>query len=203
MNGKKIACVLLLLVVAIMAYVGQMVHQKAEIKNRAADAAENDVVAAEGDLGIAEITLGKTKADSDELIRFLEAWRPHADRMQTQIDVESAVQSSLRSSGILVVSQKFENRTEKSNVVIPKIVRAAIVVEDEYAKAMNWIGELERRLPLTRLISCHIMGGETGRLVKAEISMEIPLVNLDAEIKPDPKAKAKAAAAAKKKEKAA
>jgi hypothetical protein len=135
----------------------------------------------------------KARADAQEIIRFLDSWKQHADRFQTQLEVESAVQSSLRGTGLLVLSQKFESRENKANKVVPKVVRAALVIEDDYAKAMNWIGELERRLPLTRMMSCQLTGGETGRLIHAEISFEIPIVNLSDTADEKGKAKKKAA----------
>lgn len=181
MNGKKVACVVLMMIVGIFAYAGQIMHQKADTKIRAADTAETAATNAEGELSIAQISVEKTRADAEHLVKFLESWQPHAERFQTQLEVESAIQSSLRNTGVLVMSQKFESRDLRMNPVVSKVVRAALVVEDEYAKAMNWLGELERRIPLTRIMSCTITGGENGRLVHAEISFEIPIMNLSDE----------------------
>ena len=192
MNGKKVACVVLMMFVGMVAYFGQIMHQKALTKMSEAEAAKNEVVTAEGDIQVAEINVGKTKSAAADVINFLEAWRPHAEKFQTQLEVESAIQSSLRGTGLLIMSQKFESKEDKGNPVVPRVVRAALVIEDEYAKVLNWVGELERRFPLTRMMSCDITGGETGRLVHAEVSFEIPIVNLDADLtKDDPKAKAK------------
>ncbi|MBL9115985.1 MAG: hypothetical protein JNJ83_13340 [Verrucomicrobiaceae bacterium] len=196
MNGKKVACVVLMLFVGMVAYFGQIMHQKTLAKMSEAEAAKNEVVTAEGDIQVAEINVGKTKSAAADVISFLEAWRPHAEKFQTQLEVESAIQSSLRGTGLLIMSQKFESKEDKNNPVVPRVVRAALVIEDEYAKVLNWVGELERRFPLTRMMSCDITGGETGRLVHAEVAFEIPIVNLDADLtKEDPKAKAKKKAA--------
>ena len=182
MNGKKLACVVLLIFVGIIAYFGQIMHQKAAMKVADAEAAETAATNAQGELSIAEISVEKARAESQDLMKFLESWRPHADRFQTQMEVESAVQSSLRGTGLLILSQKFESRDNKTNLLVPKVIKAALVIEDEYAKALNWIGDLERRIPLTRVMSCNITGGETGRLVHAEISFEVPIINLNAEL---------------------
>ncbi len=181
MNGKKIACVVLLMIVGIFAYAGQIMHQKADAKIRSADAAEDAAAEAEGQKATAEISVATVRAEAEQLIKFLEAWQPHAERFQTQLEVESAVQSLIRSTGVLVMSQKFESRETKMNAVVSKVIRAAMVVEDEYAKVLNWLGELERRIPLTRVMTCQITGGETGRLVHAEVSFEIPIMNLSDE----------------------
>jgi len=181
MNGKKIACVVLLMIVGVFAYAGQIMHQKADAKIRSADAAEDSATEAESQKATAEISVATTRAEAEQLLKFLEAWQPHAERFQTQLEVESAVQSLIRSTGVLVMSQKFESRETKMNSVVSKVIRAALVVEDDYAKVLNWLGEVERRIPLTRIMTCQITGGETGRLVHAEVSFEIPIMNLSDE----------------------
>lgn len=181
MNGKKIACVVLLMIVGVFAYAGQIMHQKADAKIRSADAAEDAATEAEGQLTTAQISVATARADAEQLLKFLEAWQPHAERFQTQLEVESALQSLIRSTGVLVMSQKFESRETKMNPVVSKVIRAALVVEDEYAKVLNWLGEVERRIPITRVMTCQITGGENGRLVHAEVSFEIPIMNLSDE----------------------
>jgi tetrahydromethanopterin S-methyltransferase subunit G len=181
MNGKKIACIVLLMIVGVFAYAGQIMHKKADAKVTTANAAEDRAIEAEGQLKTAQISVATTRDEAERLLKFLEAWQPHAERFQTQLEVESAVQSLIRSTGVLVMSQKFESRDTKINPVVGRVIRAALVVEDEYAKVMNWMGEIERRIPITRVMTCQITGGETGRLVKAEVSFEIPLMNLSDE----------------------
>lgn len=182
MNGKKLACVVLMIFIGIATYAGQIVHQKATAKRAEAESAESDANAAKSELEIAETRTTKLRYDSDELRRFLTAWTPHVDRIQTQGQVEESILASLRNASMLILSQKFEVRDNRTTPVIPKIVRASLVLEDDYAKTLNWVGELERRLPLARMMSCRITGGENGRQVHAEITLEVPLVNLLAEM---------------------
>lgn len=190
MNGKKIACVVLLMIVGVFAYAGQIMHQKADAKIRSADAAEDAAIEAEDQLTTAEISVATTRDEASQLLKFLESWQPHAERFQTQLEVESALQSLIRSTSVLVMSQKFESRDTKMNPVVGKVVRAAFTVEDEYAKVLNWLGEVERRIPLTRIMTCQLTGGENGRLVHAEVSFEIPIMNLnDEKAKPGAKGK--------------
>jgi predicted LPLAT superfamily acyltransferase len=191
MNGKKIACVLLMAIVAVFAYGGQMMHMRAAAKSAEADAAENDATSAQGALSVAQIMVEKARTEGDEIIRFLGVWRPYAERYQTQTDIETAVQASLRGTGLLVLSQKFEPREvrDSKNPLIKRVIQASLTIEDDYAKAINWIGEVERRIPLTRITGCELTGGETSRLVHAEVKLEIPVVDLTAIDKADPKAK--------------
>ena len=187
MNGKKIACIILLSLVAMGAYFGQIMHQKADAKRQEADSAIEAADAARGKLETTKIQTERIRTESDELLRFLKSWEPHADRIQTQSEVEETVLASLRSANLLIISQKFESRAMpvtagSKGSAIPKLVRASLVLEDDYAKTLNWIGELERKLPMSRMMSCRITGGDNGRQVHAEVSFEVPLVNLKFEL---------------------
>ena len=181
MNGKKIACILLLCFVGLLIYTYQIVHGKTTSKRAEAEAAETAAIAAEGERDTANLELIRIKSETAELSRFLQTWSTQADRIQTQSEVEEAVTASLRNSNTIVISQKFEMRDNRGSLVMPKVVRAALVLEDDYAKTMNWVGELERRLPLSRVINYRITGGENGHQIHAEITMEVPIVNLKAQ----------------------
>lgn len=183
MNGKKIACIILLCFVALGAYFGQIMHQKALAKRNEANSAVESAASERGRLDTTKIQTERMRTESDELLRFLKAWEPHADRMQTQSEVEETVLASLRTANLLIISQKFEMRnmpaaSGTTGSAIPRLVRASLVLEDDYAKTLNWIGELERKLPMSRMMTCRITGGDNGRQVHAEVAVEVPLVNL-------------------------
>lgn len=181
MNGKKLACIVLMIIVGIAAYFGQIVHQKADAKRSEASAAADEATLAKSEFETAQIATEKYRFESDDLRRFLQAWTPHIGNMQTQSEVEETVLASLRNANLLVLSQKFEVKVNSTGGITPRTVRASLVLEDDYAKTLNWIGELERRLPIARMISCRVTGGDNGRHVHAEISLEVPLMNLSFE----------------------
>ncbi|MDZ4289582.1 MAG: hypothetical protein U0984_16575, partial [Prosthecobacter sp.] len=117
--------------------------------------------------------------ETEDIRRFLQAWVPYIDKAQTEQEVESAIELSLRERSItLVSSRKTEVKTARDNKIIPKSVLTSIVVEDDYAKVMNWMGDVEKRLPLARVKACQITGGGTARLLRLDLSLETPLFNL-------------------------
>jgi hypothetical protein len=73
-------------------------------------------------------------------------------------------------------------RENRDNKIVPRALLGTLIVQDDYAKTMNWLGEVERKLPLIRITSCRLKQGETGRQVSLEIHFEIPIVNLQAEM---------------------
>ncbi len=182
MNPKQLACVVLLMFVGAMTYFAQIAHQKVVVMKKSAASAEQDAIAAEGSRQTAEIATARIKAETEDLRRFLKTWVPYVDKSQTEQEVESAIEFSLRDRGItLVRSRKTEVKNSRDNVTIPKTVLATIVIEDEYAKVLNWMGDVEKRLPLARITACRITGGSTARQLRLDISLEAPLINLAVE----------------------
>lgn len=179
MNPKQLACVLLMMVIGVITYFGQIVHKKVAAMKLSASQAQADAAMAESARQTAEIMTARTKSETEELRRFLKAWTPFIDKAQTEQEIDSAIELSLRERGIsLVRSRKTEVKNYRENRVIPKAVMTTLIVEDEYAKVMNWWGDIEKRLPLARANSLRVTGGGSTRQIRLDISLETPLINL-------------------------
>lgn len=179
MNPKQLACLILLMFIGVVTYFGQIIHKKVGAMRLSAEQAQSDAVAAESSRQTSEILTARAKAETEDIRRFLQAWVPYIDKAQTEQEIESAIELSLREKGItLVRSRKTEVKSARDNKIIPRTVLTTLVVEDEYAKVMNWMGDLEKRLPLARVKACQITGGAGPRLVQLDISLETPLINL-------------------------
>ncbi len=179
MNPKQLACVVLMAIIGALTYGGQIAHKKTDAMRKSAEKALGDSTAADGARQTAEILMTRTKAETDELRRFLKSWVPYVDKVQTEQEVESAIELSLRDKNItLVSSRKTEVKNSRENKLMPKIVFTTLVIEDEYAKVVNWLGEIEKRLPLARVTSCRMTGGSSVRQMRLDVSLETPIVNL-------------------------
>lgn len=173
-------------------YAAQIVHKKVTTMKKSAEDAKSAAVSADDARQMAEILTATTKSNTEEIRNFLKSWAPHIDRVQTEQEVGGAIEFSLRDRGIsLVSSRKTEVRTARENSVIPKTVLASVVIEDDYAKVLNWLGDVEKRLPLARVKATRITGGSTPQHLRMDVSLEVPLVNLASEA-PDDKSKTKA-----------
>lgn len=179
MNGKQTACILLLMVMGAILYGAQIVHKKSEAAVAAAEAALMDAKTAEDNLKNAEMALIRTKHNAQELQRFLTAWTPQIERMGSRQEVEQAIQANTREKGVFVVNQRFEDKNNSGNRMMPRSVLASLVVEDEYSKVMNWLGDMERRIPLARVTNCRISAAATGRQIHMETAIEVPLIDLN------------------------
>ncbi len=180
MNPKQLACVVLMMFIGVVTYAAQTVHQKVNVMKKAASSAKSSAIAAEGENETAKIFYEKAKIETEEIRRFLTSWTPYVDKVQTEQEVDSSIEFSLRDRGInLVRSRKSEVKSRQSKVM-PKLVITTLVLEDEYAKVLNWMGDLEKRLPLARILACHFTGGSNARQLKLDVTFETPLINLAA-----------------------
>lgn len=192
MNPKQLACVVLLLIIGAMTYTAQIIHNKVATTRAAAEDAETAATTAETERSTAEIEATMFKTDTEEVRRFLRSWLPSVERVQTQQEAEQAIQLSLRERGInLIRSLKTEVKTSSNNKVIPKSLLTTLTIEEEYAKVLNWLGDIERRMPTARMKVVQITGGSTGRQLKMDVSFETPIFDLAAADADKKKAKEK------------
>ncbi|MCX6853740.1 MAG: hypothetical protein NTV80_02420 [Verrucomicrobia bacterium] len=186
MNPKQLACVILMAFIGVITYVGQIVHKKVKDMKTAAQTAVDESKAADDARQLADILLTKAKGETDELRRFLKTWSSSIGKIQTEQEMEAAVEYTNRERGItLVKASKTETKTNAADLFMPKLVISTITIEDEYAKVLNWLGDIEKRLPLARVVSCQITGGSSVRQIELTVTLESPIINLAAKIGKD------------------
>ncbi len=197
MNPKQLACVILLMIIGAMTYTAQVIHKTVATTRAEAEDAETAAVTAENERSTAEIETAVFKANTEDVRRFLRSWLPAIEHVQTQQEAEQTIELSLRERGInLVRSRKTESKTSNGNKLIPRSVITTLTIEEEFAKVLNWLGDIERRLPTARMKVVQITGGSTGTQLKMDVSFETPIFDLaaaDADKKkaaPKPKPKA-------------
>ncbi|MCF7790158.1 MAG: hypothetical protein K9N47_28830 [Prosthecobacter sp.] len=181
MNPKQLACIILLMIIGTMTYSAQIIHKKVAATRAEAEDAETAAVTAENERSTAEIETAVFKANTEEVRRFLRSWLPSIEHVQTQQEAEQTIQLSLRERGIsLVHSIKTESKQSVGNKLIPKSVITTLTIEEEFAKVLNWLGDIERRLPTARMKVVQITGGSTGTQLKMDVSFETPIFDLAA-----------------------
>ena len=181
MNPKQLACIILLMMIGVMMYSALTIHKKVAATRAEAEDAETAAVTAENERSTAEIETAVFKANTDEVRRFLRSWLPSIEHVQTQQEAEQTIQLSLRERGIsLVRTIKTESKQSVGNKLIPKSVITTLTIEEEFAKVLNWLGDIERRLPTARMKVVQITGGSTGSQLKMDVSCETPIFDLAA-----------------------
>ncbi len=180
MNPKQIACIVLLMIVGALTYTAQMIHKTVVTMRSEAEDAETAAVTAESERSTAEIETAVFKEETEEVRRFLRSWLPSIEHMQTQQEAEQTIELSLRERGINLVRSRKTEPKSSANKLIPKSIITTMTIEEEYAKVLNWLGDIERRLPTARMKVVQITGGSTSSQLKMEVSFETPIFDLAA-----------------------
>jgi hypothetical protein len=180
MNGKQLACVILMILIGFMTYGLQIFNNKARERQMEAEDAVAEAEAAATDADLMHTILEKAQFEAAELRKFLREWTVLIDRLGSRQEVETAILSINRDSNIFVLSQRFEDKANTNQKMMPKQVMVSMLVEDEFPKVMNWFGTLEQRVPLMRVKTCRVTSGSTGRQIQMEVTLEVPLIDLAA-----------------------
>lgn len=175
MNSKHLAAVLVTIMAVLfiqgafevrkhLASVGRELSQA-----KAADSEAKVLLQAEHN------ALDRVQKSSTEMLAFLSQWSDAVRGVETPEAGEFHLASRVKESGLLTLSQRFEVVSNK-NESAPRLVRAHLTFEDDYARALNWLGLLEQNLPSLRVTDLRVVRGETGNDIRLTLVLDLPLV---------------------------
>lgn len=183
MNHKHLAAIVILLACVLVVQgvlsFNKTVADKKAAAARARQTAELSAITLRAQRNVLEDLRAKTA----DLLTYLDAWEPHLARLSTADAGEVNINALLKQADLLLLSQRFELTTNQSggsvpsaaNETIPQIVRAHLTIEDDFVKSINWLGELESKLPTARLSNLEIARGQSGNDVRMNVVVDIPL----------------------------
>ena len=105
----------------------------------------------------------RSTSKTADLRKIYTEWIPHFESFKSSRAGEqkiSEVQFARVTSFLL--SQRFNYQELDKDDLITHALVADLVVEDDYSKALNWLGKLEESIPSCRISKCRIVHGETG-----------------------------------------
>lgn len=187
MNNKHLACIVILLACVLLVQGVLTMHRNATAKQADADRARRDANLAAVSLETQRGMLEDLKAKTSDLMAYLDAWEPHLNRIATPEAGEVNVNALLKQADLLLLSQRFEvvpNQNGSAvptaaNATIPQLVRAHLTIEDDFIKSLNWLGELESKLPTSRVSNLEIVRGQTGNDIRLNVVVDIPLARAE------------------------
>lgn len=176
MNRKHLAAML----VAFLAVL--MLQGVLSVRKRLV-AIQNQVSEAQAAASATELMLNTERAamrgieeDSAAMLAYLDAWTSPLGEVDTPEAGEVTVSSRVKEAGLVTLAQRFEVATNAENDAIPRVLRAHLTFEDDYARTMNWLGSMEQRLPSTRVSNLRIARGESGNDVRLTLVLDVPLL---------------------------
>ena len=180
MNTKQLAALLVVVLVVLFFQGGMSLRQKATAAAKQADDATTQLQNSETQLVNEKGYYEGQLKDVGGLVEFAKLWQPYFAVIEEQNEAETGISMKVRASNMLNLSQRYETLTHtinnKPNESLPRLVRATLLFEDNYAKLLNWMGMMERIKPTMRVGRVAMTAGGRGSDVRMELVLEVPLL---------------------------
>lgn len=176
MNSKHIACgIVAFFIVILVQFTLWVQGNRTKVQNEAgaAQQAEADAVA---QLNQERSQLGELRRQSTDLIDFLRIWQPYFTTIDNPQSAEVNLSMRIKEANLVNLAQRFEQAPNKGNASIPNSMRAYLTFEDDYARLMNWLGDLEVKMPTVRTSSVRLAKGTRANDLRMEVILEQPLL---------------------------
>ncbi len=179
MNSKQLASLFLIAAMFGIVQLGLSFRKGAEqMETKATEVAAQQAELSR-QLAMDQSGLAQVRTQSQSLIDFVGEWEPYFAMVEDQQSAETRVTMKVRESSLVNLSQRFQQIPHKVNgkdsTSLPMLVRASLVFEDNYAKLLNWLGELETLYPTMRVVRAALSKGSRGDDLRMELAVEIPL----------------------------
>lgn len=179
MNDRKMACLILLIAIAGLAFGTQRMRGLMLAAEKDSDTAKMAANTAAQERMVSERVLAERKKKSAALLEFYHAWAPHLRDLNGAQSGERKVVELIKDRGVFPLSQRFdEDKKSAKGQLIPKTLRGTLVLEDDYAKTLNFLGELEESVPACRVDHCLLKRGGAGNDLHVELTVLIPMVDV-------------------------
>ena len=182
MNNKHIACGIVALFIVVLVQLTLWVQgNRTKVQNEA-DAAQQAETDASALLNQQKSQLSELRRQSTDLIEFLRIWQPYFTTIDTTIDnalrsAEVNLSMRIKDANLVNLAQKFDSTSLKGNSSIPNTMRAFLTFEDDYSRLMNWLGDLEVKMPTVRTTSARLSKGTRANDLRMEIVLEQPMLS--------------------------
>lgn len=178
MKNHQSACFLLLFLTGAMLYgvntLRNSTDSARELMKQALVEAETAEFQAQNALSQLKMLDSKTA----ELRLVYNEWKPHFENHRNAQDAEQRIAEVIRDGDVFLLSQKFETEEIEAGSIIKDALIADLVVEDDYTKALNWLGRLEEAIPSCRITRCEIERGDRGNDIHLQLRLQIPILSI-------------------------
>ncbi len=178
MNNHKSACFLLLLITGAMLYGVNSLRNATSAARDAAQLSQSEAESSEQKAQLAQIQLKTLDSKTAELRLVYGEWKPHFEKYRTSQNAEQHIAEVIREGDVFLISQKFEAKEVDKTSIIAESLVGDLIVEDDYAKTLNWLGRLEESIPNCRITKCALKRGERGNDIHLELQVQVPILGL-------------------------
>jgi hypothetical protein len=180
MNSKQLACVLLVIGILVCVQLALTLQKNARAAAGEVDTVSEERKKLETQLFEEKKLLTDWQSQSADLREFVKDWEPYFAILEDQQAVETGMSMKVREEEMFNLSQSYQSVphriNNKDNEWLPTLVRASLVFDDDYAKLLNWIGQMERSRPTMRIGRISLSKGSQANAIKMDVVIEIPLL---------------------------
>ncbi len=176
MNNKHISCgIIALLILALVQLTLWAQNNRIKVQDEAdkAQMAEDD---ASSQLLREQSQLSDLRRQSADLIEFLRIWQPYFLTIDNPQSAEVNMSMRVKDANLLSLSQRFETTPVKGNPSIPSSMKALLTFEDDYARLMNWLGQIEVQMPTIRTSNVRLSKGTRANDIRMDVALEQPML---------------------------
>jgi hypothetical protein len=176
MNNKHLACVIIGLMIFAQIYTVIVINGKADAMKQEAETARGAAEAAQQTVNVETIQLTSLKAKTAPLRKYLGVWDPYLRQSSNEERGQTMIDEMIRQGSVQSLDRKYNAAINANNAYIPKVVRADLLFEDDYHKSVEWLGEVERSFPASRVSRCRLTKGTNANDIKMELTIDLPIV---------------------------
>lgn len=176
MKNHQSACVILIIFICGMLYGVNQLRNAASSAREIASKAKIDTETTAQQTQLAQIQLKSLEAKTAMLRKVYEEWKPYFEALRSAPDAEQRIVEIIREGEVFVLSQKFQTISIDKTSIIAEALVADLVVDDDYARALNWLGRLEEALPSCRITKCVINSGDRGNDIHMVLQVQVPIL---------------------------
>lgn len=176
MNNHKSACFLLILLIAGLLFGVSKLRNASNSARDVADSVRIEAEGAEQKAQLSDFQLKTLDSKTSELREVYAEWIPFFDSCGTPQEAEQKIVEVIRKGDVFMISQKFSKQQLEKGDQISSALVADLVVEDDYSKALNWLGEIEKSIPHSRISKCVILRGDRGNDIHMDVQVQIPIL---------------------------
>lgn len=179
MNPKQIGVLLVVAGIFLAVQLGMMFQNKAKGVDVEVEKARAEEKELQTQLNAEVELLGDLQRQSADLLEFVSRWKPYFALVEDQQATETGISMKVREEAMLTLSQRYlqvpHKIANKDIDSLPTLVRATLEFDDNYAKLLNWFGEMEKIKPTMRVGKLSLNKGSRGDDLRMELTLEVPL----------------------------
>lgn len=181
MNNKHLAAILVgLMAVVFLQGIMEFRKRLTKLETELAEA-EGTATTAELQLNTEKSLLNSTQTKSQPTLDYMKAWTDTLVGIDSQEAAEARIAARVKDAELVTLSQRFE-LVEGKGGAVERIVRANFTFEDDFAKTLNWLGNIEQEIPAIRVSNIKIVRGEGANDIRAQLTLDLPLLSKEPEV---------------------